>query len=327
MTPIRLSRAPWLVALSLLAIGMRSAAQAAAVRAASSPPSVVEIADPSRYARVVAVSDVHGMAKPLIALLRAAHLIDSRSRWTGGRTLVVVVGDSIDKGPDSLGVLKLWLALGPKAEAAGGGIMHLLGNHEAEFLSAPTHDRKARELLKEMRNDHVPLADLTDPARPMGAYLRRMPLAARVGRWLFCHAGLYPDMSWPAFKAHAALVLSKGEYGDDFITGNDSILEAKNWWKAPATRAALERRLEANGMFGLVQGHQPKAYGIKDQIGAIDGGRLIKIDCGMPPQAGSHLGSLLLFPHPAEMTRDAMPEVEVVETNGKVAPLDIRSGP
>lgn len=280
--------------------------------AASAGPGVVEIADPSAFSQVLAVSDVHGMYDELLGLLQGAKVTDGDGKWAGGKTLLIVVGDSIDKGPKSIEVLDLWMSLGVQARSAGGAVIHLLGNHEAEFLANPNDDSKAKELLSELKKKGLSVDDLTDPKKPRGAFLRSMPAAARVGRWLFCHAGLYPEMAWADFAKSAA---SAG-YGDALLAGEDSILEAKDWWKDKAARKALQARLSDNGFFGMVQGHQPKAYKIIDRIGAVQGGRFVKIDNGMAPEAGSNPGHILRFPKAASLLQDAMPVMESVDSSG-----------
>ena len=286
-------------------------------RAAWAGPGVVEIPDASAYSQVLAISDVHGMRSALDALLKAAGVVDSGGNWAAGNTLLVVVGDSIDKGPQSLEVLDAWMALSSQAAAAGGRVVHTLGNHEAEFLASPDDSRKAAELYAELQAKGVPVSDLTDPAKPYGKFLAGMPLAARVGRWLFCHAGLYPGPSWNEFSAAAG---SAG-YGDALVTGDDSILEAKDWWKDAGARSDLESRLAADGMYGLVQGHQPKAYGYPNRTGALDGGRLVKIDNGMAPEAGSHAGSVLRFSKPAQMNVSAPADMQVISPDGSSSPV------
>lgn len=288
--------------------------------AASGGPGVVEVADPSAYSQVLAVSDVHGMKPALDALLKGAGVVGADGRWSAGNTLLVVVGDSIDKGPQSLEVLDTWMALSPQAAAAGGRIIHALGNHEAEFLAAPNDARKAAELYAELAAKGIPAADLADASKPYGKFLLSEPVAVRVGRWLFCHAGLYPGPDWASFKSAAA---SAG-YGDALLADADSVLEAKDWWKDPAARTDLESRLEADGMFGLVQGHQPKAYGWANRIGALDGGRLVKIDGGMAPEAGSHAGAVLRFPKPAQLKAAAVPEMSAVGPDGAASPVPAR---
>jgi hypothetical protein len=264
------------------------------------------------------------MRPALDALLTGAGVVGPDGRWAAGNTLLIVVGDSIDKGPQSLEVLDAWMALAPQAAAAGGRVVHLLGNHEAEFLSAPNDSRKAAELYAELQAKGVPVSDLTDPAKPYGKFLLSEPLAARVGRWLFCHAGLYPGPSWGDFKDAAAAALGAGSYGDPLLSDSDSILEAKDWWKDPAARASLESRLSADGLYGLVQGHQPKAYGFPNQVGALDGRRLVKIDGGMAPEAGAHAGAILRFSQPAQMKTAAPVDMESVGPDGVASPVPTR---
>ncbi len=172
------------------------------VAALAANPGVVEIADPSAYSQVLALSDVHGMRPALDVLLKGAGVVDSGGRWAAGNTLLIVVGDSIDKGPESLEVLDAWIALSAQAAAAGGRVVHTLGNHEAEFLADPNDSRKAAELYAELQAKGVPVTDLTDPSKPYGKFLSEMPLAVRVGRWLFCHMpGLYPGPTLGEFAS------------------------------------------------------------------------------------------------------------------------------
>src|SRR4051812_37676554 len=74
---------------------------------------VVQITNPEIYSRVVAISDVHGMWQNLFALLVTSHLIDENLNWLGGKTLMIVVGDFIDKGPDSLYVMDFLMNIIP----------------------------------------------------------------------------------------------------------------------------------------------------------------------------------------------------------------------
>lgn len=81
--------------------------------------------------RVVAVGDVHGAYDRLVEILAVADVIDSRQRWSGGRTHLVQLGDVVDRGPDSRKVLDLLRRLQDEAPRAGGAVHPLLGNHEA----------------------------------------------------------------------------------------------------------------------------------------------------------------------------------------------------
>ena len=282
---------------------------------------VLEINDPSIYNKVFVISDIHGMYDQLEALLKAGHVISDSNDWIAGRSLFIVVGDSIDKGPKSLEVLDLFIKLQEQASAEGGAVIHVLGNHEAEFLADPINDTKAAELINEMKAQNVPLTDLTTSITPRGLFLHSEPLAAKVGHWLFCHSGFYPDMVWADFKAQAKLVLDANNYGSDFLIGKNSILEAKDWEKSNMTLMPVLKRMDNLGVFGIVFGHQPTAFKIVGRSAAKVGGRLIKIDNGIPPESGSHKGSLLVFDNPAQMSSDRFPQINVISPDGSEKPL------
>lgn len=270
----------------------------------------VAVIDPSPYSQLFAISDVHGMYGPLMTLLQAGKVVDQNGNWIAGNSLFIVVGDSIDKGPNSVEVLNFWIKLQAQAPQSGGRVVHLLGNHEAEFLASPTGDSKTQALVGELSTEHLPVSDLTGTTNPMGQMIHSEPVAARVGAWLFCHAGFYPDTPWAEFVSQAQQVLGQGDYANDFLQNDYSILEAKKWETDPSMVTPLLQRMTDNQIFGIVFGHQPGAFGIEGRSAAKDGGRLIKIDNGMPPEAGSHPGSLLVF-RPAASAAMAMHEATV----------------
>lgn len=79
--------------------------------------------------RTIAVGDVHGCSKALAALVKA---IDP-----GPVDTLVPLGDYIDRGPDSCGVLDLLMTLETRCR-----LLPLLGNHE-EMLVAAARDTNA----------------------------------------------------------------------------------------------------------------------------------------------------------------------------------------
>jgi serine/threonine protein phosphatase 1 len=73
--------------------------------------------------RTIAIGDIHGCSLALAALLEA---IDPRPEDT-----IVTLGDYVDRGPDSRGVLELLIALGDHCR-----LLPLLGNHDDALLAA-----------------------------------------------------------------------------------------------------------------------------------------------------------------------------------------------
>lgn len=84
--------------------------------------------------RIVAFSDVHGDYDAMVATLQAAGLIDAELGWSGGKSHLVIVGDILDRGPDSRAAMDLLIRLEQESAGAGGMVHVLIGNHEVMNL-------------------------------------------------------------------------------------------------------------------------------------------------------------------------------------------------
>ncbi len=56
---------------------------------------------------MVAIGDLHGDYEKTRRVFRAARLTDNKDRWIGGSTVVVQVGDQLDRGSNELEVCRL----------------------------------------------------------------------------------------------------------------------------------------------------------------------------------------------------------------------------
>jgi hypothetical protein len=81
--------------------------------------------------RIVAVGDLHGDYNAWRQIALRAHLIDRRNHWAGGSTVLVQAGDIVDRGPDSLKIIRSLRKLQAEAPRSGGRVVVLVGNHEA----------------------------------------------------------------------------------------------------------------------------------------------------------------------------------------------------
>ncbi len=164
--------------------------------------------------RVIGIGDIHGAYDELTALLQEAQLTDDQQRWSGGRTILVQTGDIIDRGANIRGVLDLLMSLEPQADAAGGKVIALLGNHETMNLMgnlrdvapgafASFADDKSEERREQAYQDYVeyhaervealgrPLPDVQTreqwmASHPLGfvQYVEAFGPKGRYGRWL-----------------------------------------------------------------------------------------------------------------------------------------------
>lgn len=123
-----------------------------------------------------AVGDIQGCATALSQLLQRVDFSPSRDR-------LVVLGDMVNRGPDSLGTLRMLAAFGDAVQC-------LLGNHDLHALAL------SQGLRRPHRQDTLaPL--LADAEAPRWIdWLRHQPLALQAGGWLMVHAGLPP--AWDA---------------------------------------------------------------------------------------------------------------------------------
>ena len=162
--------------------------------------------------RVYAIGDVHGCADALTRLL-AAIRADLAAR-PAARVTLVLLGDLIDHGPDSAGVIDLLIAGAP---VPGAALVTLCGDHERMLLdalageSAAATDWLAAGGAASLRSWGLP-EDLPRaawaaslPPAQLG-FLRGLRLSHRAGDYLFVHAGLRPGL--PPARQRAEDLLS-----------------------------------------------------------------------------------------------------------------------
>ena len=80
--------------------------------------------------KIVAVGDVHGAYDNFVRILQATGLIDEGLHWIGGKIHLVQTGDIMDRDTDAKKVFDLLMTLEKEAEAGGGKVHFLIGNHE-----------------------------------------------------------------------------------------------------------------------------------------------------------------------------------------------------
>jgi len=192
------------------------------------PPRTERVPD---GVRVYAIGDIHGRLDLLDALLMTI-AEDDRARGDHVETQYIFLGDLIDRGPDSRGVVERLLDLSKTVA----NVRFLMGNHEQVFLQALAGDRRAlrflariggRETLKSYGvtdEDYVELdfdqlaahAAARVPAEHL-AFLAGFENMIRVGDYLFVHAGLRPGVELDAQSDNDLCWIR-----DEFLSHRDS---------------------------------------------------------------------------------------------------------
>lgn len=157
--------------------------------------------------RVFAIGDVHGCLDQLHAL--EAQIRTRAARPGTARNIVIYLGDYIDRGPDSAGVLAHLIA--PPADGLERRM--LMGNHEAMLLQlrdSPEQFQGWRQIggIETMASYGIDVAPLVasdggaavaalEEAVPAGhwALLRGMEQLLVIGGYAFVHAGIRPGVA------------------------------------------------------------------------------------------------------------------------------------
>jgi hypothetical protein len=83
---------------------------------------------------LLAFADIHGDLQQALRVLQLVGAIDQDGKWAAGSCTLVQTGDLVDRGPQSLTVLRLFERLKEEAVQAGGQLITLMGNHEMESI-------------------------------------------------------------------------------------------------------------------------------------------------------------------------------------------------
>jgi hypothetical protein len=194
---------------------------------------------------VFAIGDPHGDPRQLAKVLKAANLIKSpptswdqvtlwdQVKWAGGRSVLVITGDLIDKGTNSIGVITLVRALQSDAATQGGRVIITMGNHEAEFLANPGGP-KTKEFSKELKKAHLDPQKVGSCDGDIGKFLCALPIAARVNDWFFSHAGNTGGRTIDQLNLAIKDGLERVGFATPELKDPNSILEARLNKKGPS---------------------------------------------------------------------------------------------
>ena len=204
------------------------------------------------------IGDVHGCRSELETLL--AELGWEGAHHPDGRT-AVFVGDLVDRGPDTPGVLRLVMAM-----AAAGTALSVQGNHEAKLVRALHGAKVRRSHGLEESLDQLD-AQPEEFRRDARAFMAGLPsqLVLDGGRLVVAHAGLREDLHGSDSARARAFAL----YGDTTGHSDEYGLPVRLPWQRDYAGEAV-----------VVYGHTPVtgAEWVNNTIcldtGVVFGGRL-----------------------------------------------------
>lgn len=310
--------AAFLIVASATNIGCRKKAETAIVEqpATINTPTATAAARPAgaeivaaRFTsngRVVAIGDVHGDFAAMQAALRLGGIIDDEGAWAGGDATFVQTGDLLDRGDDERQIIDFLEVLTAQAEAAGGRVVSLNGNHEVMNVAG---DLRYVTPGGFRDFEDVDGLDLTIPV------LERLPPGARARAAAFLPGGPYAKLLAKkkiiavvddTIFVHGGVLEHHATYGVDAINreseawmlgerdvpmmlqGEDSPIWTRVFSHGEADCAALQRALDATGTRRMVVGHTVQPSGITS---ACDG-KVWRIDVGLAAHYGGSPAAL-----------------------------------
>lgn len=158
--------------------------------------------------RVYAIGDVHGRLDLFDAL--AARIAEDAAGRPPARVHVVLLGDIVDRGPDSAAIVARCLALAARSDR----FVLLKGNHEATLAQALSGDIAAVSHWLRVGGDATLASWGVDRQLMLDGDMPRLlreararvtprvveqlgglPLTHRIGDYLFVHAGIRPEVA------------------------------------------------------------------------------------------------------------------------------------
>lgn len=246
---------------------------------AMAPADSPDAGPAGKPSRVVAIGDLHGDYGSALEAFRVGGLIDAQNHWIGGNAWAVQVGDQLDRGDSEPEILAFLDALMLEAEAAGGKLIVLNGNHELMNAQGNFADVTAGGLA-----DYGGTTGRTNafkPGGPEALRLAKRPIYAIVDGTVFAHGGVRPEYAADvaAIDASVKSWLVNGGTQPAVLNDDDGILWTRDFGKTEGVNTCTDAAatLNALGVERMVVAHTVQYGGIS----SICGGQVWRVDVGL----------------------------------------------
>jgi len=258
--------------------------------------------------KIVVIGDIHADYEILLAVLKKAGLINDKLEWIGGKTYLVMIGDLVDgkaridnwNGDSDIKVINFLGKLIKHAKRKGGDVIILLGNHEFMNIRG-NFNYSGSNGIKQMGGE---LNRLKYFNNQFLSFANKCFLAVNIGGWIFCHAGIVPEISkkYSIPKLNVMLFkflsnqmnLHEDNVFFDIISGENGILTTREFGANNINCKRLISTLENLNANHMVVGHT-----VQEKVNDICNKKLWRVDVGLSRAFGNNrkknLGFLVIY--------------------------------
>jgi hypothetical protein len=260
--------------------------------------------------KIVVVGDIHADYETLLKTLKYAGLINKKLEWTGKKTHLIVIGDLVD-GKNRVGdwtndsdikVIHFLEKLMGSASKTGGKVVILLGNHEFMNMSG-NFSYSGIKGTNEMGGENGRAKYFRGEFKQ---FAKKCYLAVQYDDWIFCHAGIAPEISkkYSIHDLNTMLFLyldnrMSDEIKEKFvqiISGPHGILTTREFGMDNVDCSRLNKTLANYRANHMVVGHT-----VQKHINSMCNHKLWRVDVGLSRAFGEknkkRISSLLISDH------------------------------
>jgi hypothetical protein len=225
---------------------------------------------------VIVLSDLHGDIDALTSIGQSTGLISETFDWIGGTKKLVIAGDFVGKSNRSRSMIEVLMLLESRAAQAGGEVISLLGNWEADLLLQNVDRFTTKDLNRFLVSPLSP-----DPVQELAKvstlvhWLRTRAAIWEFGNIMISHAGPTKELvtSSPSdVNRQIQQALAKRE-GHALLDGQGPLDRNSR----PSERL-LDQLRKKYGWTRFVVGHEPTASKHIELSDPILGDRWVRID-------------------------------------------------
>ncbi len=233
--------------------------------------------------KLLALSDIEGNFAALKTMLQGAYVIDEDFNWTYGDGHLVLVGDFFDRGLNVTECLWLIYKLEEEAEAVGGKVHFVLGNHEILNL-AGYYNYTRKKYLENAQIMGEDYGKWYDDKSELGRWLRTKNAVVKIGDYIFCHGAISPELAASGLSLSDINRIARQNIGtpEEDLTSPEAQLVFHSrigifWYREAAKNKITEQQIDDILAYAGAK-HMVVGHTLMPDVTALYNGKLLCID-------------------------------------------------